>query len=275
MVEMSVVLDLLPTLASLYFNNRLRAIREDEVAASAAGIIEEEEELRLSGLQSSLLLAIGLQRKTPDDIGGELRLPVQQTMALFVKTVRQLVKSLRKVEKKDIVDSMPELGGGVNARAPLRNKARAIGADSEEGEDWTALKGDLQSELKQAGRDFLADHNERTGNHENEDNTNSAGEDTEEADETLEAKRKLVDSMDLSKYAIHDSAKEGVNWSQAEEQVAQMVRKNGGTDLSGFNTTISVKGTKRVGDEDKATPSPAKSNKKPQGKTRSPKKQRR
>ncbi len=63
MVELSVVLDLMPTLAALYFNNRLRAVREDEAAASAINAAEEEEELRLSGLQSSLLLAIGLQRK--------------------------------------------------------------------------------------------------------------------------------------------------------------------------------------------------------------------
>nr|CDI52152.1 conserved hypothetical protein [Melanopsichium pennsylvanicum 4] len=128
MVEMSVVLDLLPTLAALYFNNRLRAVREDEAAASAIDASEEEEELRLSGLQSSLLLAIGLQRKTPDEISAELRLPLQQAMALFVKTVRLLVKSLRKVEKKDIAQSMPELSSGLDARAPLRKKVTGAGA---------------------------------------------------------------------------------------------------------------------------------------------------
>ncbi|PWZ03216.1 DUF699-domain-containing protein [Testicularia cyperi] len=279
MVEMSVVLDLLPTLASLYFNNRLRAVREDEVAASAVGAVDEEEELRLSGLQSSLLLAIGLQRKTPDEIGAELRLPTQQTMALFVKTVRLLVKSLRKVEKKDIADSMPELAGGLNARAPLRNKVRGNGnADDRDGDDWTALKGDLQSELKQAGKEFLDDYarnrnaaesvedddEEEEGDEEEDDDEDVDDEEDEdeaadeEDDAVLEAKRKLIDSMNLSQYAINGSDVDGTDWAQAEAQVAAMVRKKGGQDLSDFNTTISVKGTKRAVEEDNKVSSASK-----------------
>ncbi len=279
MVEMSVVLDLLPTLAALYFNNRLRAVREDEAAASAIDAPEEEEELRLSGLQSSLLLAIGLQRKTPDEISAELRLPLQQAMALFVKTVRLLVKSLRKVEKKDIAQSMPELGSGLDARAPLRKKANGAGAD--EGDDWTALKGDLQSELRDAGRDFLAankqgkaygeldeddddDEEEDDDDDEDEDEVDE-DEDENDDEELLAAKQKLIDSMDLQKYAIRDDEAAGTNWSQAEAEVASMLRKNGGKDLSGFNTTISVKGTKRLNDE-QAEASPKKGSDKKGGK---------
>ncbi|SPO21662.1 related to KRE33 - essential protein, required for biogenesis of the small ribosomal subunit [Ustilago trichophora] len=291
MVEMSVVLDLLPTLAALYFNNRLRAIREDEAAASAIDAHDEEEELRLSGLQSSLLLAIGLQRKTPDEISAELRLPLQQAMALFVKTVRLLVKSLRKVEKKEIAQSMPELGTGLDARAPLRKKANGSGAD--DGEDWTALKGDLQSELRDAGRDFLAGHKQGQahGELDAQDDDDEADEDDEEADEDLDddeedddeeddeelkaAKQKLIDSMDLAKYAIKDDGTDGTNWSQAEAEVASMLRKNGGKDLKGFNTTISVKGTKRAADEsEKAEASPKKGTEK-KGKAAKSKKQKR
>jgi N-acetyltransferase 10 len=262
MVEMSVVLDLLPTLAALYFNNRLRAVREDEAAASAIDAADEEEELRLTGLQSSLLLAIGLQRKTPDDIGAEMRLPLQQTMALFVKTVRLLVKSLRKVEKKDIAMSMPELGAG-DARAPLRRKANGETVDAD---DWSALKSDLGSELQAAGKEFLTSHQEGR-NHltKNEERNEASDNDSQDGDhaesdsdgqgddaQTLDAKKKLIDAMNLSKYAIKDAAEGGPDWSQAEAEVAKMVMQTGGKDLTGFNTTISVKGTKRAADEEKA-----------------------
>lgn len=286
MVEMSVVLDLLPTLAALYFNNRLRAVREDEATASAIDAPEEEEELRLSGLQSSLLLAIGLQRKTPDDISAELRLPLQQAMALFVKTVRLLVKSLRKVEKKAIAQSMPELGSGLDARAPLRKKANGAGAD--EGDDWTALKGDLQSELRDAGKEFLAnnkqgeahgqldnDEDEDDEDEDDEEHEDEEDEDEEDDEELRAAKQKLIDSMDLAKYAIKDDD-DNANWSQAEAEVASMLRKNGGKDLKGFNTTISVKGTKRAAEEaEKAEASPKKGSDKKGSKGAKSKKQKR
>lgn len=300
MVEMSVVLDLLPALAALYFNNRLRAVREDEAAASAIDAHDEEEELRLSGLQSSLLLAIGLQRKTPDEISAELRLPLQQAMALFVKTVRLLVKSLRKVEKKAIAQSMPELGSGLDARAPLRKKVNGAGAD--EGDDWTALKSDLQSELREAGRDFLAtnrqgeargklgaedddddeddEDDDDLDEDEEEDEEEEEEEDDEDGDdeELREAKQKLIDSMELSRYAIKDDGVDGADWTQAEAEVANMLRKNGGKDLKGFNTTISVKGTKRAAEDgDKAESSAKKGSdrKSSSGKAAKSKKQKR
>ncbi len=50
LLDYHVVLDLLPTVASLYFQKRLG------------------DELRLSAVQSSILLAIGLQRKTIEEV---------------------------------------------------------------------------------------------------------------------------------------------------------------------------------------------------------------
>lgn len=257
MVELSVVLDLMPTLAALYFNNRLRAVREDEAAASAINAAEEEEELRLSGLQSSLLLAIGLQRKTPDEITAELRLPLQQALALFVKTVRLLVKSLRKVEKAAIAHDMPELGAGLDARAPLRRKA-----NGSEGGDWSALKGDLNSELRDAGRDFLAQHKAQANPELDDDNADDDDEDDEEEEEEEDeelrvAKQKLIDEMNLSKYAIKDDADGSTDWSQAEAEVANRLRKSG-NDLSSINTTVSVKGAKRAVDDGDKSDSPKK-----------------
>ena len=50
MLDYHVVLDLLPTLASLYFEQRLG------------------DEVRLSVVQSSILLALGLQRKSIEEV---------------------------------------------------------------------------------------------------------------------------------------------------------------------------------------------------------------
>lgn len=50
MLDYHVILDLLPTLSALYFSQRF------------------PEEIKLSGVQSSILLALGLQRKPVEDI---------------------------------------------------------------------------------------------------------------------------------------------------------------------------------------------------------------
>ena len=216
MVELSVVLDLIPTLAQLYFNGRLRAVREDEADAPDEG--DEAEELRLSGLQSSLLLSVGLQRKSADEVAEELRLPVQQTLALFVKTVRVLVRSLRKVERREIAREM----GDRPTLAPLR--------------------ADLATELEDAGEEV----------------TKGQGVDVDPA---------------LARFAIDDDGTR--DWSQAEAQVDRLTRNAGETD--GLNTTISVRGTKRVQDEEEEqhTPKKDKDTPKSKGKGKSPKKARR
>ncbi|KAN0065073.1 N-acetyltransferase 10 [Thecaphora frezii] len=264
MIELSVILDLVPTLAALYFNNRLRAVREDEAEVQALGGGEEEEELRLSGLQSSLLLSIGLQRKTVDQVADELRLPAQQTMALFVKTVRLIVKSLRKVERRAVVSSMPELAGTLGKRAPAR---RTKQGDGEATEDWTPLKSDLDGELRSAGKAFIEEHEggRHVGAMEGEDDDDDDDDEGEDGDEgegedesaqdaaTLEAKRKLIDAMDLSRYAIQDDDSER-DWSQAEKQVDKMLQSG----AKGLNSTVSVKGTKRQLEQDEAATKNAK-----------------
>jgi N-acetyltransferase 10 len=49
MLDYHVIIDLLPTIAYLYFNRQFR-------------------DVKLSGVQSSILLGIGLQRKSIDDL---------------------------------------------------------------------------------------------------------------------------------------------------------------------------------------------------------------
>jgi N-acetyltransferase 10 len=73
MLDYHVILDLMPAVAQLYFTGRFKA----------AGVA-------LSGVQQSILLAIGLQRKTLDDVEKELNVPSSQLLAMFVKIVRKI-----------------------------------------------------------------------------------------------------------------------------------------------------------------------------------------
>ncbi|CAO1623665.1 unnamed protein product [Parajaminaea phylloscopi] len=105
MVEYSIVLDLLPTLASLYFAGRIRASDEDDSATGAvpSGTEDELPVLKLTALQAALLLSVGLQRKDPSDvIANEFGIPVQQGVALLAKAVRRIVQCLRRVERRDL-----------------------------------------------------------------------------------------------------------------------------------------------------------------------------
>ncbi|PWN52856.1 DUF699-domain-containing protein [Violaceomyces palustris] len=234
-MEISVVMDLIPTLASLYFGNRMRAVREDEkestgAAASVEGEEEEEEELKLSGLQSSLLLSIGLQRKTPEDVADEMKLATQQLLALFVKAVRVMVKSLRSVEKREIAH---QLEVGPSSGGPLRKVAAgAAGRDGGETEDWTPLEQDLSKELASAGKEFIRE--------------------TAKEEEVAQEKRRLIESMDLGKYVIDDDASHGEvgenggkgrDWSEAEAQIEKLIKSGG---KAGLSSTVSVRAPANV-----------------------------
>lgn len=62
MLDYHVILDLMPAVANLYFQKRLGS---GKVAVNGEG---QDIQLRLTAVQSSILLALGLQRKTIDDL---------------------------------------------------------------------------------------------------------------------------------------------------------------------------------------------------------------
>ncbi|CAJ0840285.1 11428_t:CDS:10, partial [Entrophospora sp. SA101] len=77
-----VIIDLLPTISNLYFGRKL------------------SKEIKLSGVQSSILLGIGLQRKSIDNLEKELSLPSNlkeagnEVMNQMVEKQRELINSL-------------------------------------------------------------------------------------------------------------------------------------------------------------------------------------
>ncbi len=95
MIDYHVILDLIPTIASLFFSKRLGP------------------ECTLSAAQQAILLALGLQRKPVEALEGELGLGSAQTLALFGKISRRITKHLQGIQKaglsKDLSLEQPEL----------------------------------------------------------------------------------------------------------------------------------------------------------------------
>ncbi|TFY62510.1 hypothetical protein EVJ58_g3813 [Rhodofomes roseus] len=211
MLDYHVILDLLPTVTSLYFEKRLG------------------EDVHLSAVQSSILLALGMQRKTIEEVESELQLPVSQALALFVKIVKKISKRLNDVQRQAISAAMPE--------EPATSRIDGDGSATK----WKPVETSITDELKDAG---------------------------DEVTKSLRDKqRQMIDSLDLSKYAIDDPS---ANWSMAEAQVAKLADGGG----SGKSTIISVKST-ATGKKRKADDGDEKPAKEKKGARRSMKKAKR
>ncbi|RUS78561.1 hypothetical protein EGW08_013668 [Elysia chlorotica] len=119
MADYHLVVDLLPCLARLYFTERLQA-----------------RQLHLSLVQKSVLLALGLQHKTVDDIEKEIELPANQILALFNRTIRKFVQNFNEILEKDAAASIAEKKDVV--MDPLRET--------------------MDEELREAGKEFKQQH---------------------------------------------------------------------------------------------------------------------
>ncbi|TIC25953.1 N-acetyltransferase 10 [Wallemia mellicola] len=124
MLDYHVIVDLLPHIAMFYFTKRFG----DE---------------KLSAVQSSILLSLGLQRKQIEDVEAELDVPVSQALALFMKSIRRMTKRLQDVEKQSIGESIP------TASTQIVRKTDGGTAD------WSRVDQDIEEELDEAGREAL------------------------------------------------------------------------------------------------------------------------
>ncbi|KAM5539482.1 hypothetical protein V8D89_006934 [Ganoderma adspersum] len=166
-LDYHVVMDLLPAVGQLYFERRLGA------------------DVRLSAVQSSILLGLGLQRKTIEEVEAELSLPVSQALALFAKVVKKISKRLLDVQKEAISATIPD-----RRRADATTEA---GEGGKKGAEFRPLETSLEEELEEAG--------------------------DEAARALREKQRAMIDALDLTKYAINDAS---ADWSTAETQVAKL-----------------------------------------------------
>lgn len=125
MLDYHVILDLVPTLATLYFTSQLQP------------------HVKLTGIQSSILLAIGLQRKDLSVIETELALPSSQILAMFIKIMRKMSSHFQSVVSGAIAAEMPSRDIGVS-------RANASGALDDENVDdrFAPIPETLEDELE-------------------------------------------------------------------------------------------------------------------------------
>ncbi|RGB42027.1 GNAT acetyltransferase 2-domain-containing protein [Rhizophagus diaphanus] len=164
MLDYHVIIDLLPTIAYLYFNRQLR-------------------DVKLSGIQSSILLGIGLQRKSVDDIEKELTLPSNQILALFIKIVRKFSTYFRSLETEAIQKEIPDETTVLKKKKGVEKISNQQINDNEESTisnlneneetSWDPVSKTLDEDLDEAGEEVKS--------------------------QMIETQRELINSLDLSK----------------------------------------------------------------------------
>lgn len=149
LLDYHVIVDLLPAISLIYFSGRIQ-------------------EVKLSSVQTAILLAIGLQHKSIDDISKELNLPSNQTIAMFAKIVRKLSTYFKDIVKQSVSETLP----------PLENETVKELNGEEIKPRFEAVEQDIEEELSGEGK---------------------------EAVRALKEKQKeLINSLNLDKYNIDD-----------------------------------------------------------------------
>ena len=133
MLDYHVILDLIPTVASLYFSGRLKS------------------DIRLSGVQQCILLGVGLQRKDMDVVSAELNLPSSQLLAMFIKILRKVTSHFSTLVNKAVEAELPQAERiGVS-----RENASGVHDDEIVDERYAPLETTLDDELEEGGDEAL------------------------------------------------------------------------------------------------------------------------
>ncbi|KAF2088345.1 N-acetyltransferas-like protein [Saccharata proteae CBS 121410] len=183
MLDYHVILDLLPTIATIYFTGRLRP------------------HVKLSGVQTSLLLALGLQRKVLEDVEKELGLGSSQLLAMFIKIMRKVSTHFRSLIEGAVAETLPQAAG--EDQNDAHEETEQVRAERQR---YQPLAQSLNDELAEGGDEAMKAEKERM--------------------------RSMIDALPLDRYEIADG---GADWDNAERQVriAQGDSKK--------STTVSVK----------------------------------
>lgn len=130
LADFHMILDLVPTLAHLFFEGKLP--------------------VSLSYAQASVLLCIGLQGQNISYVEGQIKLERQQILSLFIKTMKKFHKMLYGIASKEIESTLPRLKEivmephSISVDEDLKNAAKQV-----ENEMKTDTDGVLDPELLQ------------------------------------------------------------------------------------------------------------------------------
>ncbi|KAI9372783.1 GNAT acetyltransferase 2-domain-containing protein [Aspergillus egyptiacus] len=165
LLDYHVILDMVPTIANWFFSGRL------------AGKVS------LSGIQQSILLAIGLQRKSVDDIEKELSVPSSQLLAMFLKIIRKMSTHFRSLQESAVAETLP-------ADQVPATESTTDAHDEVVEQRFKPLETSLDEELREGGEEVSA--------------------------ELREKQRALIDALPLDKYEIGNGS---AGWEEAEKQI--------------------------------------------------------
>lgn len=171
-LDYHVILDLLPTLATLYFDRRMTTLRTDSDNNDHTA---KERGVKLSALQSAMLLAMGLQRKTVEEVGEELSLDVNQVLAQFAKVIKKMAGFLQGVQRISVLRELPRATSPGEAQTNMAT----IGA----------LERDLADAAQEARKEIHI-------------RTLGSGNPTTEQNKLNERQQEMLDALDLSK-SVH------------------------------------------------------------------------
>ncbi|KAJ2910047.1 N-acetyltransferase 10 [Coemansia aciculifera] len=189
LLDYHVVLDMLPTIAARYFDARLGP------------------SLSLSGVQACILLGLGLQRKSVDQVEKELNLPSRQILALFTKILRKFSNRFRELETKAIEG---EFDAERQAAMDIDTGTVAAKRSLVDEEAWDPTAKSMEQDLEDAGREVT--------------------------DEFRIKQREMIDAMDLSEYAI--AGGDSKDWEAAETQIKKAA---GSSSSKAVMSVVSVK----------------------------------
>ncbi|KIV77211.1 hypothetical protein PV11_09027 [Exophiala sideris] len=191
MLDYHVILDMMPAVAMLFFTGRLK---------------QAPCNVSLSGVQQSILLAIGLQRKDLNDVEKELNLPSNQLLAMFVKVVRKVSTAFRAI-----------ISGAVEASLPEKKDVDLNGT--------TGAAARIGSRVQNAPTEAVDD---------------DLDEDAEQVNPYLKEKqRALIDALPLDRFEMTATTADDEAWEDAERQV-----RDAGAE-PGRSTVVSVKSQKK------------------------------
>ncbi|KAF9945187.1 hypothetical protein BGZ70_003995 [Mortierella alpina] len=186
LLDYHVILDLLPQIASIWFDGKV-----------------DDPSFKLTSIQAALLLALGLQRKSIDDLEKEIGLSASQLLAFFIKMIRKF-SDLFKEQKtraytEEIDSNRAAISAKVNGKKNAKEGASKMKRDVTKDEQWDPNTDNLDDELGKEGRERLR--------------------------ELQKASLGDVEKM----YAIANE--ESMDWAQAQAQI----------DKKGKSTVVSVK----------------------------------
>jgi N-acetyltransferase 10 len=136
LLDYHVVLDLMPTIAQLYFSGRLGS------------------NTKLSGVQQQILLAIGMQRKEIGSVAEEHSLQSSsQLLAIFIKAMRKITSHLGSLVTGAMEAEMPD----ANKVGVSRENAAGMHDDEVVDNQYAPLEMRLEDELEEGADEAMTE----------------------------------------------------------------------------------------------------------------------